>query len=87
MLTEILVHIMVTFLEHKIRLFLPEKLITYLNLKTFIKQVCGFAITCILEIWRTIETVMINHCSKRVEKITDFFKKKNPDIPSCETMA
>lgn len=86
MLTEILFRIMVAFLEPTLRLFLPEKVITDQNLKMFLKQVCVFASTCILEKWRTMETDMINDCIKHVKKSTDFCKKKNPDVPRCKTM-
>lgn len=87
MLTQILFHIKDTFLEDKLILPLLEKLDTYLNLPTFIKWSCLLTINGILHLAnKKIASVIDNHFVKLVKKMTSFFKKKNPDVPMCETV-
>lgn len=87
MLTEFLFPIMVTFLVDKMVLLLPEKLITYLSLTAFRKQVCIVAIRHILKfVMRKIATVIENQFVKHVKKITHFFKKKNLHVPNYKSM-
>lgn len=85
MLTEILFLIMKIFLVDKMMLLLLEKLTTYLNLTTFIEEVCLYEIKHLLELgMRKISSDTANQLVKLVEKSLYFFKKKNPDVPNCE---
>lgn len=87
MLTQILFHIKETFLKDKLILPLLENLETYLNPPTFIKWSCSLTINGILHLAiEKIASVIENQFVKLVKKMTSFFKKKNPDVPKCETM-
>lgn len=85
MLTGILFLIMKIFLMDKMMLLLHEKLTTYLNLRTFVEEVCLCAIQHLLEFgMRKIASDTANQLVKLVKKSLSFFKKKNPDVPNCE---
>lgn len=85
-LASILFPVKMTFLMDKMVLLLG-KLITYRNLMMFIEHIAIFAIESILQfVTRKIATVIKNHFITLVEKVSYFFKKKNPDVPNWETM-
>lgn len=85
MLTQILFRIE-TFLKAKLVLPLIEKLETYLNPPTFIKWSCSLTINWKLQpAIEKIASDIENQFVKLVKKMTSVFKKKNPDVPKCET--
>lgn len=87
MLTQILFHIKETFLKDKLMLPLLKKLEMYPNRPTFIKWSCSLTINSKPHLAiEKIASVTENQFVKLVKKMTSFFKKKNPDVPKCETM-
>lgn len=87
MLTQILCHIKETVLKDKLMSPLLEKSETDLNPPTFIKWSCSLTIHGKLPLAiEKIASAIENQLVKLVKKMTSFFKKKNPDVPKCETM-
>lgn len=83
---EFLLHIMGTFHVDRMMLILSEKLITYLSLPAFRKEVQSFVNKSVPFLMREIATVIINQSVKLMRKVIYLFKKKNPDVQICETM-